>query len=105
MNLDRASPWPVLAIALLGILLAPVFYPAARLAYFAPYLVWLMYSKSLQTCLWIALFIGLFLDLFTIHDHIGLYSVSYVATTCVLFYQKAHFFADRPTTLPLLTFF
>jgi len=94
-----------LILALIGVLGIPCLFPAARLTFFAPYLVILFYRKPFIRCLWISLFCGLLLDLVSSQLHFGLYALSYVATTALLYRQKQFFFEDSLTTLPVMTFF
>lgn len=86
-------------------LFMPVFFPHLSLLYFAPLLVICFYHYSFETCLWIALWCGLVLDLLSSGSHLGLYALNFILTVALLYAQKRHFFSDRLSTLPIMTFF
>lgn len=72
--------------------------------FFSPLLVILFYQKSYKSCLWIAFFCGLFLDLLTSDIRLGLHAMNYVMTTAILYPQRRNFFSDNLSTLPVMTF-
>lgn len=105
MNLEHKRLSFVFAWTLLMILASPILFPSLHVMAFAPCLVILFYQKPLLTCLWIASICGLLVDLLSSHTHLGLYALNYCLVTAVLYGQQRHFFADRPSTLPLMTLF
>ncbi|MBA3958583.1 MAG: mreD [Parachlamydiaceae bacterium] len=105
MNLERKRIDCALIVTLAAVLCAPVLIPTWPLMFFAPFLIILFYQKSYIACLWASLTAGLVLDLMSSQTHFGLYATSYVATAALLYKQRYNFFADRISTLPLMTFF
>lgn len=95
--------WSFLVTLLLNLTI-PIIWPAWRLFFFAPFLIILYYQKSLPICLWGSILCGLILDLLSSRSHFGLYALNYTLTTFVLYPQRRHFFGDRLSTLPLMTF-
>lgn len=84
-------------------LLATLFLPYT-LFYFAPFLIMTIYQKPLKNCLWAALGAGVVIDLLASYHQFGLTALNYCLCTLILYPQKRHFFADRITTLPLMTY-
>ncbi|MCC5831763.1 MAG: hypothetical protein JJU12_01810 [Chlamydiales bacterium] len=87
--------------ALFGLL----FFPQRQLLYFAPYLVVVFYRCTRFAALWRAIGCGTVIDLFSSTPHFGLTALNYCAVSWLLYGQKRNFFEDRPSTLPLMTFF
>lgn len=79
--------------------------PNLRLTFFAPFLILMIYRKSIVPSLWIAFLCGLFLDLLATGMRLGLFALNYTLTILLLFQFKRYFFADRLSTLPLMTYF
>ena len=92
-------------LAFVVTLIAVLFFSHWNLLYFAPLLIIIYYQKSYVTCLWYSLLCGLFLDLLSAQSRLGFGALNYCLTTAILFPQKRNFFADRLSTLPLMTFF
>lgn len=105
MNLNRKTIFIPAFLSLLFLLIFPSLLPHLRLYYFAPFLVMLYYNKSYLFCLWSSLLCGLSLDLLSSHTHLGLHAFDYCLTSAILYGQQRHFFADRLSTLPIMTFF
>lgn len=105
MNLQKKNLWLVFSACLATLLILPIFFPYLRLQYFVPFLIILIYQKSLIRSLWGSLGCGLFLDLLSVQGHLGLHALTFTACTAILYRQRRHFFADSPSTLPLMTFF
>lgn len=97
--------WIYFIIGLFFTLSVPAVLPSVKLFYFIPLLIRSIYLKPLQTCIWIAFYIGLCLDLLSSHSRFGIYTTNYVLTTYILFRVKQNFFEDSFTTLPVLTYF
>ena len=105
MNLDHKQIWPALLITIFMLFCLPVVFPAWHLMVFAPFLVILFYKKPFFTCLLTALACGFVMDLLSSYSRLGLYAMTYFMTTWLIFKLRRHFFADRLTTLPIMTFF
>lgn len=103
--LDRKNLQLTFLFTLFLTLTAPVLLPGLHLLFFVPFLIILFYQKPLPTALWASLFCGLILDLLSSHHRLGLNALSYCITTGVLYRQRSHFFADRISTLSVMTFF
>lgn len=84
-------------------LICPALMPRLHLAFFAPFLILLIYRRPLIHCLWWALACGLILDLLSSHRRLGVQALAYFLTTWLLFRQKNHVFNDKPISLPLMT--
>lgn len=82
----------------------PLLFPSLRLFYFSPFLVFCFYRNSFSSCLWWALLCGLIVDLLSNQTRLGTYALNYCLTTAFLYGYKQHFFEDRLSTLPVMTF-
>ncbi len=91
--------------ALIPFLICEPLLPGWTLTYFAPFLVISYYKKPMITSLWLALICGTLMDLASSTRHLGLHALTYVMTSGLLYGQKKHFFEDRISTIPLMTFF
>lgn len=91
--------------SLLATLIIPIFTPSLRLFFFAPFLVIFVYKNKLSSSLWMAFFSGLFLDLLTTGNRLGLLTLNITLATLLLCQLKPYFFEDRLSTIPLMTFF
>ena len=91
----------------LFILLASLFltlYTPYKLLFFAPYLVTLFYQRPQNSCLLSALLLGLLIDLLSSYSRFGITALNYFLCTLPLYPAKRHFFSDKLSTLPLMTF-
>ena len=104
MNLHKKKLWIIFLICFFLTVWMPVVIPQLRLYFFAPYLIILLYKRPLVNCLWGALICGLVIDLFSAYHHLGLYALNYTLTIALLYRQRRHFFADSPTTLPIMVY-
>lgn len=64
----------------------------------------MFYKRPLSSCLWYSVICGLIMDLLSARARLGIYVINYCITTSILFSQKRHFFEDKISTLPLMTF-
>jgi rod shape-determining protein MreD len=83
----------------------PALFPSFKIFYLIPFLVRSFYVKPLSICIWLAIGVGFLIDLLSTHMRFGLMSLSYALTALLLYRAKKHFFEDRLTTLPIMTFF
>lgn len=90
--------------AWIPILFLTPWFPQWKLTFFAPFLVIAYYKKPLETCLWLALGAGLFMDMMSSQRHLGIHALANVLTTAFLYPQKQHFFEDSLSTIPIMTF-
>jgi len=97
----RVSTLFAFILALFGIL----FFPHTHLLYFAPYLILAFYKHSRFAVLWRAIACGVIIDLFSSTPHFGLTALNYCIVSWILYGQNRNFFEDKPSTLPLMTFF
>lgn len=102
MNLYRSSLPQALAFAIFGTLFTLFFFPRLPLSWCAPAIVIACYQKNNIGVLRVAFFLGLFLDLFSFKGPLGLESLIFMGATLVLFRLKSHFFADMPSTMPIM---
>lgn len=91
-------------ISLVLTIVSPALLPHLALSFFPPFLIIACYKKPLSVCLWLALCCGLILDLLSSQTRLGLYPLSFCIVLVLLYNQKRNFFADSPTTLPIMTF-
>lgn len=63
-----------------------------------------IYQKSLFACLGIACLCGVLPDLLMADKHLGLYALNFCLTTGALYPLRRIFFADKVSTLPMMTF-
>jgi rod shape-determining protein MreD len=104
MNLQKKKLWVVFLSSFFFTIWAPALFPQCRLFFFAPFIIILLYKKRFITCLWGALFCGLFIDLLSSYSHLGIHALNYTLTAGILYRQRRHFFADSPTTLPIMVY-
>lgn len=105
MNLEKKSATVIFLMTFLAFISGPLLLPKWPLFYLAPSLILLYYQRSRLTCLCAAAGLGLLVDLFSAHSHLGLHAINYCVVTAVLYEQRRHFFADSLSTLPLMTLF
>lgn len=91
-------------LALCGTVVGPIFFPRVHLFYFAPYLVICLYRHSRIALLWRACLCGVIIDLLSSGSLFGLTSINYCCVAFLLYGQTRHFFEDKLSTLPLMTF-
>jgi rod shape-determining protein MreD len=60
------------------------------------------YQKKFLTTVWFAFGTGLLLDLLSAKTPLGFYALIYCIGVTLLGRLKRHFFADTPTTLPIM---
>ena len=87
----------------LTLLISPLF-PFWHLLYCAPFLVLCFYRCSLANCLCWSLLCGFIIDLFSADTRLGNYAMNYCIVTFSLYRYRFHFFEDRLSTLPAVTF-
>lgn len=81
-----------------------LFFPALRLLFFAPYLVLACYKFPLSALLWRAALCGLVVDLFSSSPFFGESVIHLTLVSFLISRQKTHFFADKWSTMPIMTF-
>jgi rod shape-determining protein MreD len=104
MNLRNKNLKSAFVAMLFFCLFSQIISPSLRLLFFAPFIIITYYQKSYVAALNYSLLVGLILDLFTSPLRFGLNALNYTMTTAFIYNQKKNFFADSPTTLPLMTF-
>ena len=92
-------------LAVFATFFGSVFFPSLRLSFFAPFLALSYHASTLSKSLWISLACGLILDLISSEFKFGLYTLTYVLATLILYAQKKHFFEDKPLALSIFTSF
>lgn len=90
-------------LALSATLVTPIYFPGIRLVTFAPFLALLFLRDSFYRSLVISITLGLFLDLLSSHFRFGTHALSYAAATAILYFQRIHFFEDRPLSFCLFS--
>lgn len=85
-------------------LLLPLFFPFWHMLYFVPFIVQCFYRNSLTGCLWWSFVCGFIVDLFCADTRLGNYAMNYCLATFCLYRYRFHFFEDRLSTLPTMTF-
>jgi hypothetical protein len=84
-------------------LFGTLFFPSIRLSPFAPLLALSYQRLTFSQSLWLAIGVGAILDLMNGELHFGLYALTLVLTTAVLYSQKRHFFEDKALAFSLFT--
>ncbi len=87
------------SLAILGLFLGSFI----KLNFFAPFLAMVYYVSPFSKALWISVGCGYLLDLISSEFRFGIYSLTWVLTTLVLFSQKKHFFEDKPVAFSIFT--
>jgi len=80
-----------------------VIFPYLHLSFFAPFLALTYHAATLSKSLWMALLCGVILDLISSEFKFGIYTLTLVLATLILYAQKRHFFEDKPLALSLFT--
>lgn len=104
MDLKKKNLLIPLLIILLILLVFPIKFPTWKISFFAPMIIIAIYRCKTQLALWIACLSGLFLDVLSGNNHLGLYAFSYTVTAFLLLPLRKYFFSDRILTLPMMTF-
>ncbi len=91
------------ALALAAALFGSVFFPYLHLSFFAPFLALSYHAAPLSKSVWLSVACGLILDLISSEFRFGLYTLTFVITTLLLYAQKRHFFEDKPLALSLFS--
>lgn len=81
-----------------------LFFPL-KLNFFAPFLIRVLYLRPLISSLWVAIWIGLLLDLFSSSARFGINAFAGFFTVFILYQFKKHFFEDSYSTLPFMCYF
>jgi hypothetical protein len=103
MQRNWKLPLIALLLCLAAFLLFSPLLSALHLTYFAPLLVISCYIFEKITCLWLALGIGLILDLYGSHEPFALLAAVYCVSCWLLYTAKPLFFEDSLSTIPILT--
>ena len=90
-------------LALTAALFGSVFFPYLHLSFFAPFLALVYHAATLSKSLWLSLICGVILDLISSEFRFGIYTLSCVIATLLLYAQKRHFFEDKPLALSLFS--
>jgi rod shape-determining protein MreD len=90
-------------LALIAALFGSVVFPSLHLSFFVPFLALTYYAAPVSKALWISVGCGLILDLISSEFRFGLYTLSFVLTTMLLYSQKKHFFEDKPLAFSLFS--
>lgn len=104
MELTKKNLFYLFFAGLLLTVFGPILSASIHIAFFIPFIVTAYYQKSQITSLWISLICGLIVDLLSYSNRMGLCGLSYTLTTFILYEQRMHFFGDRQSTLPIMTF-
>lgn len=104
MHLARCHRLSLLGLTLIALLYFPGLWPSIKLYYCIPFIVVCFYQLSLVGSLWAAMACGALVDSLSVHSFFGLNALVYCLSTLLLYPQRFHFFADRISTLPLMTF-
>ncbi|CAM0117152.1 hypothetical protein [Rhabdochlamydiaceae symbiont of Dictyostelium giganteum] len=78
-------------------------FPHISLNAFAPFLPFVYHALPLRRSLLISCGCGLILDLLSSEFHFGIYALSFVMASLLLYPQKRHFFEDKPLAFSLFT--
>jgi len=91
------------SLAFVAAVFGNVFFPYLHLSFFAPFLALCYHASTLSKSLWLSLLCGLILDLISSEFKFGLYTLTFVLATLLLYAQKRHFFEDKPLALSIFT--
>jgi rod shape-determining protein MreD len=83
----------------------PILSTSVHIAFLIPFIITAYYQKSHIASLWYSLICGLIVDMLSSSHRMGLNGLSYTLTTLMLYDHRMHFFGDRKSTLPIMTFF
>lgn len=102
MNLRKKNLYIALMMALLYTVVVPCWGHAWRLHAFLGPLVIALYRVTPLQCLWVAVLSGVTIDLLSAPYPLGAHASAYALAATLLLRYKNYFFADTPSTLPLL---
>lgn len=105
MHLREKNLKALFIVASLLALFLPTLFPSMKLGYFFPPIVVTFYQRPLSSALWFSMAAGVFIDLLSDQQRIGLTAAIYILTTLIIYPQRVNFFADKISTLPLMVFF
>lgn len=91
------------SLALFAAVFGSVFFPYLHLSFFAPFLALSYHAATLSKSLWLSLICGVILDLISSEFKFGLYTLTCVLATLILYAQKRHFFEDKPLALSIFS--
>lgn len=91
------------AITCMMLLICNVWLLHLHLVYFAPFIALTYYEKSKISALWYSVLCGFIMDCLSSQAHFGLFTLNYCLTTMLLYELKPLFFADRLTTIPVIS--
>ena len=78
-------------------------FPEIRVWAFAPFLAILFHRVAFSKALWISFFCGLLLDCLSSQLRFGLFALSHVLVSFLLYREKRHFFEEKALALSLYT--
>ncbi len=90
-------------LALVAAIFGSVFFPYLHLCFFAPFLALTYHASTLSKSLWLSLVCGVILDLLSSEFKFGIYTLTFVLATLILYAHKRHFFEDKPLALSIFT--
>lgn len=89
----------------IGLMLFLPLVTSLKLAYFVPYIIFVIYRRDLLLTLLLACLSGLILDLFSAQTRFGLNALEYTLVSYFMYQFKNYFFEDSLSTTPLMTLF
>ena len=85
-------------------LIVPSFFSKVEVSFLIPVLVMSFYFVSLNSAAWLALGIGLLLDILNLLPRLGFLGSAYLVTALILYPWRLYFFKDAFSTLPIMTY-
>lgn len=103
MHLTRCPIVALLPLAIIAMLLLPGLVPSLKLFFLVPIIIIAYYQFSYVGCLWISMGSGILVDILSVNSFFGVNAFVYCTATMLLYPWRRYFFADRASTLPLMT--
>lgn len=95
------SLWISFSLACFCALFGTTFLAEIRLLAFTPFFAILYHRVNFSKALWISFFCGLLLDMLSSQFRFGLFALSHVFVSFLLYKQKKHFFEEKAIALSL----
>ncbi len=95
------SLWISFSLAFFFAVVGTALFPEIRVWAFAPFLAILFHRVSFSKALWISFFCGLLIDCLSSQLRFGLFALSHVFVSVLLYREKRHFFEEKALALSL----
>jgi len=82
---------PPFVLSFIVLLIFPSLVPQIRLFAFVPFITFVLARNRLPLCLWLSLFAGLIVDLYSNSSPLGFFALNYTLTSVVVYRYRSYF--------------